>query len=170
MSTVTDEGILGNTERQDIKELESVTILFAGDSGDGMQLTGTQFTDASVFLGNDISTLPRLSGRDPRARRAPSRACRRISCTSPARTSSTPGDDMDVLGGDERRGPEEVNLRELKEGRHRHRRQGRLRREGPRKGQLRRQSLGGRLAGRVPRHAPSTSPAQTMRCGGSPAA
>lgn len=58
MSTVTDEGILGNTERQDVKELESVTILFAGDSGDGMQVTGSQFTDASVVFGNDISTFP----------------------------------------------------------------------------------------------------------------
>lgn len=58
MSTVTDEGILGNSERQDVKELESVTILFAGDSGDGMQVTGSQFTDASVVFGNDISTFP----------------------------------------------------------------------------------------------------------------
>ena len=38
-------------------ELERVTILFSGDSGDGMQLTGTQFTSASAFQGNDIRTL-----------------------------------------------------------------------------------------------------------------
>src|SRR5437879_10570317 len=38
--------------------LESATIRFAGDSGDGMQLAGTQFTNASAILGNDISTLP----------------------------------------------------------------------------------------------------------------
>ena len=36
----------------------SVTIRFAGDSGDGMQLAGTQFTDTSAIVGNDISTLP----------------------------------------------------------------------------------------------------------------
>src|SRR5467141_1526313 len=41
-----------------IEELESATIRFAGDSGDGMQLAGTQFTNASAILGNDISTLP----------------------------------------------------------------------------------------------------------------
>jgi 2-oxoglutarate ferredoxin oxidoreductase subunit alpha len=41
-----------------IEELESVVIRFAGDSGDGMQLTGTQFTNTSAVLGNDISTLP----------------------------------------------------------------------------------------------------------------
>ncbi len=40
------------------KEVESVTIRFAGDSGDGMQLTGDQFTDTSAIMGNDIATLP----------------------------------------------------------------------------------------------------------------
>ena len=40
------------------QELESVVIRFAGDSGDGMQLTGTQFTNTAAVLGNDISTLP----------------------------------------------------------------------------------------------------------------
>ena len=41
-----------------IEELESVVIRFAGDSGDGMQLTGNQFTNTSAVFGNDISTLP----------------------------------------------------------------------------------------------------------------
>lgn len=41
-----------------IEELESVAIRFAGDSGDGMQLTGTQFTNTSAMFGNDISTMP----------------------------------------------------------------------------------------------------------------
>jgi 2-oxoglutarate ferredoxin oxidoreductase subunit alpha len=41
-----------------VQELDSVTIRFCGDSGDGMQLAGTQFTNASAILGNDISTLP----------------------------------------------------------------------------------------------------------------
>lgn len=40
------------------EEIENVVIRFAGDSGDGMQLTGTQFTNASAVYGNDISTLP----------------------------------------------------------------------------------------------------------------
>src|SRR3954469_5295234 len=44
--------------RADVQEVDSVTIRFAGDSGDGMQLAGTQFTNASAILGNDISTLP----------------------------------------------------------------------------------------------------------------
>src|SRR5437764_12160556 len=41
-----------------LEELESVAIRFAGDSGDGMQLTGTQFTNTSAVLGNDVSTMP----------------------------------------------------------------------------------------------------------------
>ena len=40
------------------KSLDEVTIRFAGDSGDGMQLTGTQFTNTSAAMGNDLSTLP----------------------------------------------------------------------------------------------------------------
>src|SRR3977135_1340809 len=50
--------ILDNVEDKHIEELETVTIRFAGDSGDGMQLTGTQFTNTTAIVGNDISTLP----------------------------------------------------------------------------------------------------------------
>jgi 2-oxoglutarate ferredoxin oxidoreductase subunit alpha len=46
------------TRQADVQELQSATIRFAGDSGDGMQLAGTQFTNASAIFGNDISTLP----------------------------------------------------------------------------------------------------------------
>jgi 2-oxoglutarate ferredoxin oxidoreductase subunit alpha len=35
-----------------------VVILFAGDSGDGIQLTGSQFTDTNALFGNDVSTFP----------------------------------------------------------------------------------------------------------------
>jgi len=45
-------------ENSTVQELEHVIIRFAGDSGDGMQLTGTQFADTSAMLGNDISTFP----------------------------------------------------------------------------------------------------------------
>ncbi|MHC4611687.1 MAG: 2-oxoacid:acceptor oxidoreductase subunit alpha, partial [Planctomycetota bacterium] len=41
-----------------VEVLESVAVRFAGDSGDGMQLTGTQFTNTSAVVGNDLSTLP----------------------------------------------------------------------------------------------------------------
>jgi 2-oxoglutarate/2-oxoacid ferredoxin oxidoreductase subunit alpha len=41
-----------------VEQLSQVTVRFAGDSGDGMQLTGSQFTSETALLGNDISTLP----------------------------------------------------------------------------------------------------------------
>lgn len=43
---------------KEFKTLDEVTIRFAGDSGDGMQLTGTQFTNTVAALGADLSTLP----------------------------------------------------------------------------------------------------------------
>ena len=39
-------------------ERDTVAIRFAGDSGDGMQLTGTQFTETATIVGNDIATFP----------------------------------------------------------------------------------------------------------------
>src|SRR5262245_32636404 len=48
----------GKAPAKPVQTLPSVTIRFAGDSGDGMQLAGTQFTDTSALIGNDISTLP----------------------------------------------------------------------------------------------------------------
>lgn len=41
-----------------IEELNGAIVRFAGDSGDGMQLVGTQFTDATALFGNDLATLP----------------------------------------------------------------------------------------------------------------
>ena len=41
-----------------VQELQDVVIRFSGDSGDGMQLTGTLFSDTSALLGNGISTFP----------------------------------------------------------------------------------------------------------------
>ena len=49
MSTIIDKTI---------EEKERVVIRFAGDSGDGMQLTGDRFTSATAVLGNDLATLP----------------------------------------------------------------------------------------------------------------
>ena len=41
-----------------IEHLEEANIRFAGDSGDGMQLVGTQFSDTSGFAGNEVNTFP----------------------------------------------------------------------------------------------------------------
>ncbi|MSR52368.1 MAG: 2-oxoacid:acceptor oxidoreductase subunit alpha [Gemmataceae bacterium] len=47
-----------STSGRKVQEVESITIRFAGDSGDGMQLAGTQFTNVSAIMGNDIATFP----------------------------------------------------------------------------------------------------------------
>ncbi len=76
--------------------LENVVVRFAGDSGDGMQLTGTEFTKAAATAGNDISTLPDF----PAEIRAPAGSLAGVSgfqvhfASSPVRT---PGDAPDVL-------------------------------------------------------------------------
>jgi 2-oxoglutarate ferredoxin oxidoreductase subunit alpha len=79
-----------------ITELERVTIRFAGDSGDGMQLTGTQFTRTAAVFGNDISTLPDF----PAEIRAPAGSLPGVSGFQISFSSSeihTPGDEPDVL-------------------------------------------------------------------------
>src|ERR1700757_5441689 len=79
-----------------VQQVEQVTIRFAGDSGDGMQLTGSRFTSETAAFGNDLSTLPDF----PAETRAPA--------GSPAGVSGfqlhfsdhdilTPGDAPDVL-------------------------------------------------------------------------
>jgi 2-oxoglutarate ferredoxin oxidoreductase subunit alpha len=77
-------------------KLACVTIRFAGDSGDGMQLTGTQFCDTSALAGNDISTLPDY----PSEIRAPAGTLAGVSGYQIQFSSSdifTPGDEVDTL-------------------------------------------------------------------------
>ena len=79
-----------------VQELDRVTIRFAGDSGDGMQLTGTQFTRTAAVFGNDISTLPDY----PAEIRAPAGSIPGVSGFQISFSSSeihTPGDSPDVL-------------------------------------------------------------------------
>ncbi len=77
-------------------ELEEVVVKFAGDSGDGMQLTGTQFSDTSAFIGNDLSTFPDF----PAEIRAPQGTVAGVSGFQVHighKEVSTPGDQADVL-------------------------------------------------------------------------
>jgi 2-oxoglutarate ferredoxin oxidoreductase subunit alpha len=79
-----------------VRDLDRVTIRFAGDSGDGMQLTGTQFTRTAAVFGNDISTLPDF----PAEIRAPAGSLPGVSGFQISFSSSeihTPGDQPDVL-------------------------------------------------------------------------
>ena len=69
------------------EQLDQVIVRFAGDSGDGMQLTGDRFTTSSALLGNDMSTFPDFPA-EIRAPPAPSTACRRSRSISRTTTSS----------------------------------------------------------------------------------
>jgi len=78
------------------EEVESVVVRFAGDSGDGMQLTGTQFTNTSAAFGNDVSTLPDY----PAEIRAPAGTLAGVSGFQVNISSQdilTPGDEPQVL-------------------------------------------------------------------------
>ena len=78
------------------EDVESVIIRFAGDSGDGMQLTGTQFSDTAAVFGNDISTMPDF----PAEIRAPAGTLAGVSGFQVNFSSAdilTPGDAPEVL-------------------------------------------------------------------------
>ncbi len=79
-----------------VEERDRVVVRFAGDSGDGMQLTGDRFTSATAVLGNDLATLPDF----PAEIRAPAGTVHGVSAFQIQFASSditTPGDHADVL-------------------------------------------------------------------------
>ena len=81
---------------KNIEELEEVVIKFAGDSGDGMQLTGSQFSNTTAFIGNDLSTFPDF----PAEIRAPQGTVAGVSGFKIQFGSTSvfsPGDEADVL-------------------------------------------------------------------------
>ena len=97
-----------------LQNMERVVIRFAGDSGDGMQITGNQFTSTSAAVGNDLATLPDF----PAEIRAPAGTRPGVSgfqlCFS-SKDIHTPGDHPDVLVA---MNPAAlvVNIRDLKTG------------------------------------------------------
>ena len=110
MSAVTAEA----RESKPRQELDSVVIRFAGDSGDGVQITGSQFTDTTALAGNDLATFPDF----PAEIRAPVGTTFGVSAFQinfGARVIETSGDAPDVLVA---LNPAalKVNLGELKEG------------------------------------------------------
>jgi 2-oxoglutarate ferredoxin oxidoreductase subunit alpha len=79
-----------------VEQRERVVVRFAGDSGDGMQLTGDRFTNATALVGNDLATLPDF----PAEIRAPAGTVHGVSAFQIQFAStdvSTPGDHADVL-------------------------------------------------------------------------
>ena len=83
-------------KEKEIQQLSEVTVRFAGDSGDGMQLTGSQFSETTAFVGNDLNTLPDY----PAEIRAPAGTIYGVSGFQLHFSSEdihTPGDSPDVL-------------------------------------------------------------------------
>ena len=88
--------MIAATEKKKQEVLEAVVIRFVGDSGDGMQLTGTQFSDTSAMFGNDVATFPNY----PAEIRAPQGSLYGVSGFQVHIGSveiSTPGDNVDLL-------------------------------------------------------------------------
>jgi 2-oxoglutarate ferredoxin oxidoreductase subunit alpha len=93
MSTITAP--LSSTHK-DVSQIPSATVRFAGDSGDGMQITGDQFTRTSALLGNDVATFPDF----PAEIRAPRGTLAGVSGFQVHFSSDdifTPGDALDAL-------------------------------------------------------------------------
>ncbi len=86
----------GNDVSKTVEERERVIVRFAGDSGDGMQLAGSRFTDATAVVGNDLATLPNF----PAEIRAPAGTLAGVSAFQihfASRDILTPGDAPNVL-------------------------------------------------------------------------
>ena len=97
MSTLTSSGVREKGQHgKAVEPLESATVRFVGDSGDGMQLVGTQFTTSSAVFGNDVSTFPDY----PAEIRAPAGTLGGVSgfqINFASRDIYTPGDKLDAL-------------------------------------------------------------------------
>src|SRR6186713_2734152 len=94
MSTTISEKA-ASQERETIV-LEGATVRLAGDSGDGMQLAGTQLTSTSALVGNDIATFPDFPAeiRAPRGTRA---GVSGFQIHIASEEIFTPGDQVDAL-------------------------------------------------------------------------
>jgi 2-oxoglutarate ferredoxin oxidoreductase subunit alpha len=95
-TSVVEPKVTPGAPQKPLEELDTVVVRFCGDSGDGMQTAGGQFTNVSAIVGNDVSTLPDF----PAEIRAPQGTLAGVSgyqvCFS-SRDIMTPGDEVDTL-------------------------------------------------------------------------
>ncbi|MCB9799997.1 MAG: 2-oxoacid:acceptor oxidoreductase subunit alpha [Candidatus Omnitrophica bacterium] len=95
-SKIAEDQSVTEKKNKEVKSVNTITVRFAGDSGDGMQLTGDQFTDTTAMMGNDFATLPDY----PAEIRAPIGTLPGVSSFQIQFSDSiifTPGDAADVL-------------------------------------------------------------------------
>jgi 2-oxoglutarate ferredoxin oxidoreductase subunit alpha len=96
VQTTVDRDMAQQSRTQSPNVVEKVIVRFAGDSGDGMQLVGSRFTDATAIAGNDLATLPDF----PAEIRAPAGTPAGVSAFQihfASRDIQTPGDHPNVL-------------------------------------------------------------------------
>ena len=120
-----------------VEHVDHVIVRFAGDSGDGMQLTGDRFTSETAVLGNDLATFPDF----PAEIRAPAGSLPGVSGFQVHFADHdilTPGDRPNVLVA---MNPAalKTNLQDVPPGRHADRQHRRLQRSQPAEGRLRRE-------------------------------
>ncbi|GMA87874.1 hypothetical protein GCM10025868_31240 [Angustibacter aerolatus] len=131
-----------------VQKLDRVVIRFAGDSGDGMRLTGDRFTSETAALGNDLSTLPNF----PAEIRAPQGTLPGVSSFQPALRRprrAHAGRRARRARRDEPGGAQGESGRPAAR-RHAHRRHRRVHQAQPREGRLRGEPARRRLARRLP--------------------
>ncbi|HMP80832.1 MAG TPA: 2-oxoacid:acceptor oxidoreductase family protein, partial [Pirellulaceae bacterium] len=95
MSTTVND-VAQSTSKRQIEKVSDIVVRLAGDSGDGMQLAGTQLTNTSALIGNDIATFPDFPAeiRAPRGTRAGVSGFQLHFASSEI---FTPGDGLDAL-------------------------------------------------------------------------
>src|ERR1700740_2555792 len=93
MSTLTEVPLAPKTRREVI---ERAVIRFSGDSGDGMQITGSQFTNTAAIVGNALATFPDFPA-EIRAPAGPPFGVSGFQLNFAAKDIFTPGDQPDVL-------------------------------------------------------------------------
>ena len=127
-----------------IRTLDEATVRFCGDSGDGMQLAGSQFTNTSALVGNDIATFPDFPA-EIRAPRGTLAGVSGFQIHFSSKDIYTPGDTVDALVA---MNPAALatNLDRSAHGRHPDRQLRRVRRQGTGAGRLQDESARRRQA------------------------
>src|ERR1700753_3298506 len=87
---------MATTTHKPLREIDSATVRFCGDSGDGMQLAGTQFTNTSALAGNDVATFPDFPA-EIRAPRGTKAGVSGFQIHFASKDIFTPGDQVDAL-------------------------------------------------------------------------
>src|SRR5688500_5746481 len=96
MSTITSDTPTPDSPSRPVTELSDATVRFCGDSGDGMQLAGTQLTNTSALLGNDVATFPDFPA-EIRAPRGTKAGVSGFQVHFAGKDIYTPGDRVDAL-------------------------------------------------------------------------